>query len=125
MNRKILVTGGAGFIGSNFLNYWSKFYPDDLLYVIDNLTYAGNLSNIKNLIDGSKIKFIKKDIENKKNLENIFHEHSINHIINFAAESHVDRSIMSPSCFIKTNIEGTFKLLDIFTNYWFKKNSPN
>ena len=125
MNRKILVTGGAGFIGSNFLNYWSKFYPDDLLYVIDNLTYAGNLSNIKNLIDGSKIKFIKVDIANKKNLENIFHEHAINHIINFAAESHVDRSIMNPACFIKTNIEGTFNLLDIFTNYWFKNNSPN
>ena len=104
MRRRIIVTGGAGFIGSNFLNYWSKFYPDDLLFVVDNLTYAGNLSNIKNLIEESKINFIKADIANNKNLENIFHEHSINHIINFAAESHVDISILNPACFIKTNI---------------------
>ncbi len=125
MRRRIIVTGGAGFIGSNFLNYWSKFYPDDLLFVVDNLTYAGNLSNIKNLIEESKINFIKADIANNKNLENIFHEHSINHIINFAAESHVDRSILNPACFIKTNIEGTFNLLNIFANYWLKNNSPN
>ena len=125
MRRRIIVTGGAGFIGSNFLNYWSKLYPDDLLFVVDNLTYAGNLSNIKNLIEESKINFIKADIANNKNLENIFHEHSINHIVNFAAESHVDRSILNPACFIKTNIEGTFNLLNIFANYWLKNNSPN
>ena len=123
MRRRILITGGAGFIASNFIHFWNVKYPNDKLIILDNLTYAGNLSNIKNLIDNSKINFEKGDISNEKIVEFIINKFSINHIINFAAESHVDRSISGPNKFIRTNILGTFTLLDKFKKYWIDNGS--
>jgi len=118
LSKKILITGGAGFIASNFVHFWKTKYPNDTLIILDNLTYAGNLSNIKNLIESSKINFQKGDISDKKIVKFIIDKFSINHVINFAAESHVDRSIADPHKFIETNIVGTFVLLDAFKDYW-------
>ena len=122
MKRKLLVTGGAGFIGSNFIHYWSKKYPEDLLLVLDDLTYAGNLKNIKSLIDQKKVFFEKKNICDKEAIIKIFNEFHITHLINFAAESHVDRSIKNPDEFLNTNILGTYNLLEAFRKHWEKNN---
>ena len=119
MGKKILVTGGAGFIGSNFLNFWSAKYPEDQLVVLDKMTYAANLLNINNL-KNSKIIFIKGDITNKDLVQNLLEKNHITYIVNFAAESHVDRSIDNPETFIQSNIIGTFNLLDIIRKHWFK-----
>lgn len=107
---KILVTGGAGFIGSNFIHYWLKKYPKDKIVNLDKLTYAGNLSSLKDIEDNKNYKFIKGDICNGKLVDQV--TQSIDLIVHFAAESHVDRSILGPQIFIKTNIVGTQILLD-------------
>lgn len=106
----ILVTGGAGFIGSNFIHYLLKNY-DDQIVNIDKLTYAGNLDNLKDVSDSKRYKFYKGDIRNEKLINKIF-DTNIDYIVNFAAESHVDRSIEKPNQFIETNIEGTQILLN-------------
>lgn len=123
--KNFLVTGGAGFIGSNFLHFWSKYHPNDNLVVIDKLTYAGNYNNFKSLEKNAKLKFIKGDIKNKVIIQDTLEQYSISHIINFAAESHVDNSISAPLEFIKTNIEGTFNLLENFKKHWNKNNCPS
>ena len=125
MSRKIIITGGAGFIGTNFVHHYSKNFENDEIFIIESLTYEGNLSNLKDLINNSKVSFIKGNINDRKFLEYYIKEKKINHILNFAAESHVDRSIKNPNNFIKTNIEGTFNLLDVFKNYWIENNSPS
>ncbi len=107
---KLLVTGGAGFIGSNFIHYWTEKYPEDKIVNLDSLTYAGNLENLKSLENNSNHEFVKGDILDKKLIEKLVSE--VDCIIHFAAESHVDRSILGPESFIKTNIEGTFNLLE-------------
>lgn len=117
MEKKILVTGGAGFIGSNFLNFWSVKYPQDKLIVLDKITYAANPLNI-NYLKESKIIFIKGDIADKDLVQNILKKNLITHLVNFAAESHVDRSISSPKDFFKTNLEGTYNLLNSFHEHW-------
>ena len=122
MKRKLLVTGGAGFIGSNFIHYWSKKYSEDLLVVVDDLTYAGNINNIKSLVEQKKVIFEKNNICNKEAMLKIFDEFKITHLINFAAESHVDRSIKNPDEFLKTNILGTYNLLEVFRIHWEKNN---
>ncbi len=124
MNRKILVTGGAGFIATNLIHYWRDKYIQDQLIIIDNLGFASNIDNIKGLIEDKKIIFIKGDICKAKLLEDIINEYSINYIINMAAESHVDRSIIKPDDFIYTNIVGTFNLLEAFRIYWERNGSP-
>jgi len=107
---KILITGGAGFIGSNFIKYWLKRHPDDKIINLDVLTYAGNLENLSGAEKNLNYKFIKGDICDKKLVKEIVE--NIDLIIHFAAESHVDRSILGSEDFIKTNVEGTRVLLD-------------
>ena len=108
---KILVTGGAGFIGSNFIHYILKKYPEYQIINYDNLTYAGNLENLKSVEDNSHYQFVKGDIADGKRVEKIIKEYQVELIVNFAAESHVDRSILNPEDFIKTNVLGTYTLL--------------
>lgn len=108
---KILITGGAGFIGSNFIHYWLQKYPGDNIVNLDKLTYAGNLENLKSVSQNLNYKFIKGDICDQELLDGL--DKDIELIINFAAESHVDRSVMDSSDFIKTNVEGTRVLLDV------------
>ncbi len=105
---KILVTGGAGFIGSNFVHYWVKNHPNYEMVVLDNLTYAGNIENLESIKD--KIKFIKGDICDEAVVDKAMN--GVNIVVHFAAESHVDRSIAGPSIFVKTNVLGTQVLLD-------------
>jgi dTDP-glucose 4,6-dehydratase len=110
-NTCILVTGGCGFIGSNFIRHMLSKYPYSIIN-LDKLTYAGNLENLKEIENDSRYTFIKGDIANEADIERIFSSSEIDIVINFAAESHVDRSIMDPGAFIKTNIIGTFNLLE-------------
>jgi len=107
---KILVTGGAGFIGSNFIRYWLKKYPKDKIVNFDKLTYAGHLSSLKDIEKNKNYKFVKGDIADSKLVNQITSELDL--IVHFAAESHVDRSITGPSVFVKTNVLGTQVLLD-------------
>lgn len=107
---KILVTGGAGFIGSNFVLYWIKNHPEDQVINLDKLTYAGNLENLKSIEGNSNYKFIKGDICDPKAVQNAMK--GINIVVHFAAESHVDRSIVEPAPFVMTNVLGTQVLLD-------------
>ena len=112
---KILVTGGAGFIGSNFIHYWMKKYPDDQIINLDSLTYAGNLENLKEVENNSNYKFVKGNIGDY-DLVNELVADGVDLIVHFAAESHVDRSVMSSKEFIRTNVEGTMTLLDAAKN---------
>ncbi|MFH1232243.1 MAG: dTDP-glucose 4,6-dehydratase [Patescibacteria group bacterium] len=112
---KLLITGGAGFIGSNFIHYWMKKYSDDKIVNLDILTYAGNLENLKDLENNKNYKFIKGDICDAELINNLVKD--IDLIVHFAAESHVDRSIISSQDFIRTNVEGTRVLLDVAKKY--------
>ena len=107
---KLLVTGGAGFIGSNFILYWLKKHPQDKIVNLDKLTYAGNLENLKPVEKNSNYKFVQGDICNPQLVNSLTLKTDV--IVHFAAESHVDRSIKDPAPFIKTNIEGTYVLLE-------------
>ncbi|WP_135556430.1 dTDP-glucose 4,6-dehydratase [Paenibacillus cymbidii] len=109
---RVLVTGGAGFIGSNFVMYMLKKYPSYQIYNVDALTYAGNLSNLKSIEDQSNYKFVKADIADRDAMKRVF-DSGIDFVVNFAAESHVDRSITDPDIFVKTNVLGTQVLLDL------------
>lgn len=115
--KNILVTGGAGFIGSNFVKYMLATYEYNIIN-IDSLTYAGNLENLKEVEDNPKYTFIKADIRDREALDRIFKEYNIDTVVNFAAESHVDRSIEDPELFLSTNILGTQALLDTAKTYW-------
>lgn len=108
----IFVTGGAGFIGGNFIHYHVKAYPDDRIVCIDKLTYAGNLSTLAPVMDNTNFRFCKMDICDRDGIFNLFEEEKPDAVINFAAESHVDRSIEDPGIFLQTNIIGTSVLMD-------------
>jgi dTDP-glucose 4,6-dehydratase len=114
----VLVTGGAGFIGSNFIPYFLDQHPSYKVVNIDKLTYAGNLDNLKEVADHPRYQFIKGDINNRNLIEYIFGEYDVKGVIHFAAESHVDNSISYPDVFIRTNINGTFTLLDVARKHW-------
>jgi len=116
--KNILLTGTAGFIGSNFVPYFLKKYPEYNLINLDLLTYAGNLANLKECESNPRYRFIKGDICNRELVEFIFTEYDINGVIHFAAESHVDNSIKNPGVFIETNVNGTFTLLDVAQKHW-------
>ncbi len=110
--RNYLITGGAGFIGSNFVRYLLDRYEDIRVVVLDKLTYAGNLDNLLDVQDDPRYHFVRGDICDKEIVERVIQEHDIDTIVNFAAETHVDRSIMDPDAFIQTDVYGTYVLLE-------------
>lgn len=116
--KTYLVTGGAGFIGANFVKYILKQYSDIKIIVLDKLTYAGNLGTIKEELNDKRVEFVKGDIKNREIVENIFYRYDIDYVVNFAAESHVDRSIENPQIFLETNILGTQNLLEEAKTNW-------
>jgi dTDP-glucose 4,6-dehydratase len=116
----LLVTGGAGFIGANFVRYWCKRHTNDLVIVLDALTYAGNAENLDGL---DKMKLVVEDIANTNAVEQLIDEHQIDTIVHFAAETHVDRSIKGPDAFVQTNIIGTHSLLKAARKKWLEAGS--
>ncbi len=116
--KNYLITGATGFIGANFLKYILNKHKDIFVVVFDKLTYAGNLKNIEEELKDKRVEFVKGDISNNELVENIFSKYDIDYIINFAAESHVDRSIENPKLFLETNILGTQTLLDTAKKFW-------
>ena len=109
---KFLITGGAGFIGSNYLHFVVNEYPEDKFVCLDALTYAGNYNNLKPILDKENFKFVKGNIADEEFVEKLFDEEGFDYVINFAAESHVDNSIKNPGIFVETNVCGTRVLLD-------------
>lgn len=116
--KSVLVTGGAGFIGANFVPYFAAKYPEYQIINLDKLTYAGNLENLSEIESSANYVFVKGDICDRVLIEKLFSQHDIQGVVHFAAESHVDNSITGPGAFINTNIVGTFTLLDVARNYW-------
>ena len=116
--RRLLVTGGAGFIGSNFVRYWLQAHPEDRLVNLDALTYAGNLENLQDVERHPSYRFVHGDICDAPRMAGLFAEERIDTVVNFAAESHVDRSILGPEAFIRTNVHGTFTLLEAARQTW-------
>ncbi len=115
--RRLLVTGGAGFIGANFVRYWCEVHPGDRLVVLDALTYAGNKRNLQGLEANPNFSFVLGNIGDRALVDKLLISENIDTIIHFAAESHVDRSILEPATFIQTNLVGTFTLLEAFRQY--------
>jgi dTDP-glucose 4,6-dehydratase len=111
--KNVLVTGGAGFIGSNFIRYFLKMHSDVILVNFDKLTYAGNLENLEDLVSNPRYRFVKGDICNRNEVETAFREFNIDTVVHFAAESHVDRSILGAAVFVQTNVVGTNVLLEV------------
>ncbi|MEP0201151.1 MAG: dTDP-glucose 4,6-dehydratase [Halioglobus sp.] len=118
MSDVVLVTGAAGFIGANFAHYWVTHHPDDTVVAYDALTYAGNRENLAGLEGRDNFHFVHADICDQGTVESTLREHSVNRIVHFAAESHVDRSITGPDAFIDTNIVGTHSLLKAAREVW-------
>jgi dTDP-glucose 4,6-dehydratase len=116
--KNVLVTGGAGFIGSNFVRYLLKAEPQVKIVNLDALTYAGSLENLQDLPNPSRHIFVRGDICDSKLVERLMREHAIDTVVHFAAESHVDRSILEPAPFIRTNLVGTFTLLEVARRVW-------
>jgi dTDP-glucose 4,6-dehydratase len=125
MDKTILITGGAGFIGSNFIHYFATEHPDFEIVNLDKLTYAGDLENLKGVDDNSNCHFIKGDIANRELVEYVFATFKPSYVVNFAAESHVDRSIEGPEVFIRSNVLGTQVLLDVAKEFWLKNRMFN
>ena len=117
--KTYLVTGGAGFIGSNFVLYTIEKYSDIKIINLDSLTYAGNLENLKTLEGNTNHIFVQGDIGDKELVSKLFNEYQIDYLVNFAAESHVDRSIREPEVFAKTNVLGTVNLLNCAKESWY------
>ena len=118
MARSVMVTGGAGFIGANFVYHWAEAHPDDTVVVLDALTYAGNRLSLEPLEQAECIHFVEGDICNADLVARVMADHDIDTIVHFAAESHVDRSITGPDAFIRTNLEGTYTLLAAAHSAW-------
>ena len=118
MNKRILITGGAGFIGSNYISHILNYNYKTEIVNLDKLTYAGNLLNLKELETNNNYKFVEGDICDKELVNNLFDQYNFSGVIHFAAESHVDNSITNPDTFINTNVYGTFNLLNIAKKHW-------
>ena len=118
MARVLLVTGGAGFIGANFVHYWLETYSEDKVIVLDSLTYAGNRENLKSVDSSDNFKFMRGDILDQALIEQLLREEKVDTLVHFAAESHVDRSILGPDAFLETNIIGTHSLLKAAKKVW-------
>ena len=118
MSRRLLITGGAGFIGGNFVHYWCARYPADVVVVLDALTYAGNLATLGTLIESGRMQFVHGDITDTCLVEALLREQAIDTVVHFAAETHVDRSIADPSAFVRTNVLGTQALLESCRRAW-------
>ncbi len=121
MNKTILVTGCAGFIGSNFVPYFLEKYEEYEIVNLDLLTYAGNPENLKEVENHPRYRFVKGDICNRELVEYLFDAYNIRGVIHFAAESHVDNSIKNPGIFVETNVNGTYTLVDVAKNRWMQK----
>lgn len=118
---KICVTGAAGFIGGNFVHYWFNHYPDDTIIAVDALTYAGNLATLESLLDKENFTFVKADITDGQTMDQLFDQYRFDVVVNFAAETHVDRSVIDPAIFLKTNILGVQVLMDLCRKYDVKR----
>ncbi len=121
MNKTILVTGCAGFIGSNFVPYFLQKYPEYTLINLDLLTYAGNLENLNEANNNPRHVFVQGDIRDRDQVASLFEHYDIQGVIHFAAESHVDNSIKNPGVFVETNVNGTFTLIDVAYKYWMER----
>ncbi|NWF59848.1 MAG: dTDP-glucose 4,6-dehydratase [Fischerella sp.] len=124
MSRRLLITGGAGFIGSNFVHHWCKSYPNDTVVVLDALTYAGNRANLAGLEEQENFRFVQGNICDRSIIDNLLQTENIDTIAHFAAESHVDRSILGPGAFVETNVVGTYTLLEAFRQHWQANSKP-
>ncbi|MEB3120609.1 MAG: dTDP-glucose 4,6-dehydratase [Snowella sp.] len=120
----LLITGGAGFIGSNFVHHWCHQYPQHRVIVLDALTYAGNRQTLADLERKDNFRFVQGDICDRELIDSLLREEQIGIVAHFAAESHVDRSILGPGAFVQTNVVGTFTLLESFRQYWNEKGQP-
>ncbi len=118
MSKTYLVTGGAGFIGSNFIHYLLEKHDDILVVNVDKLTYAGNLENLKSVIADKRHVFVQADICDGDAMQKLFEHYTVDYVVNFAAESHVDRSITDPDVFVRTNVMGTLNLLNLAKHAW-------
>ena len=118
---KWLVTGGAGFIGSNFVFYLMDQYPEDQIVCVDSLTYAGNLETLESVMEDPRFSFAKVDIADRKAIYALFEQEKPDVVVNFAAETHVDRSVMDPGVFLRTNVLGTGVLMDASRQYGVKR----
>ncbi|MBW4515280.1 MAG: dTDP-glucose 4,6-dehydratase [Timaviella obliquedivisa GSE-PSE-MK23-08B] len=123
--RKLLVTGGAGFIGSNFVHHWYSQYPGDRIVVLDALTYAGDRQTLADLEGKANLRFVQGDICDRLLVDTLLKEEAIDLLVHFAAESHVDRSILGPGAFVQTNVVGTFTLLEAFRQHWMLAEQPD
>jgi dTDP-glucose 4,6-dehydratase len=121
--RRVLVTGGAGFIGSNFVHYWRRAHPDDRIVVLDSLSYAGNLHNLAGLANRTAFRFVHGDIADAALVASLLRDEKIDTLVHFAAESHVDRSITGPDAFIAANVVGTHSLLKAARQVWLEERS--
>ena len=120
----ILISGGAGFIGSNFVHHWCEQYPGDQVIVLDALTYAGNRANLAGLEGKANLRFVEGDICDRTLIDTLLTEESVDTVAHFAAESHVDRSILGPGAFVQTNVVGSFTLLEAFRQHWLAAGKP-
>ena len=117
----LLVTGGAGFIGANFVHHWLERHPGERLVVLDALTYAGNLANLESVKERRELRFVRGDIRDQTLIESLLREEGVDTIVHFAAESHVDRSIHGPDAFIETNVQGTHAMLKAARKVWLQE----